>query len=120
MKQHVQILAWCFIIYSGILLLLAGFLFFVIGGAGVMSGDHQAMLITGAVATFVSALFVILALPGLIVGFGLMKHQPWARIVGIVLAALHLLSFPIGTALGIYALWVLLNKETQELFVQAS
>jgi len=30
-----------------------------------------------------------------------------------------LLSVPIGTALGIYGLWVLLRPETEALFVQA-
>jgi hypothetical protein len=116
MQQHVRILGWCFIVYSALLLLLAGFLFFVIGGAGLISGDRQAMLVTGAVGTFLAAFFVILSLPGLLTGFGLLKFRPWARIVGIVLGALNLLSFPIGTALGVYAIWVLVNAQTQALF----
>jgi hypothetical protein len=29
---------------------------------------------------------------------------------------MNLLSIPIGTALGVYGLWVLLNKETEPLF----
>jgi hypothetical protein len=57
-----------------------------------------------------------ISLPGLITGIGLLKLQPWARIVGIVLSAINLINIPFGTALGIYGLWVLLNKETEQLF----
>jgi hypothetical protein len=58
-----------------------------------------------------------LSLPGLIIGIGLMQFRPWARIAGIVLSALDLVSVPpFGTALGIYGLWVLLNNETERMF----
>jgi len=116
LEQHVRILGWASIIYSGLLLLLAIALFLIIGGAGVISGDRQAMLVTGAVGTFIAVILTILALPGVITGFGLLKFRPWARIVGIVLSALHLFAFPLGTALGVYGLWVLLNAETLPLF----
>jgi hypothetical protein len=33
----------------------------------------------------------------------------------IVISALHLLSFPFGTALGVYGLWVLLNEQSRQL-----
>ena len=59
---------------------------------------------------------VLISLPGLITGIGLLKYQSWARIVGIVLAAINLINIPFGTALGIYGLWVLLNKQTEPLF----
>jgi len=32
------------------------------------------------------------------------------------LSALDLLGFPFHTALGIYGLWVLLNRQTEEMF----
>jgi hypothetical protein len=116
MRQHVRILGWLFIVYSGLLLVIAAFLFLIIGGAGVLSGDRVAMLITGAVGTFVAAFFALVSLPGLLAGFGLLKFRGWARILAIILAALNILHFPIGTALGVYALWVLLNAETAPLF----
>jgi hypothetical protein len=47
---------------------------------------------------------------------GLLKFQPWARVLTIVLCAINLLNVPFGTALGIYGLWVLLNSETEQLF----
>ena len=49
-------------------------------------------------------------------GIGLLKGKNWARVLVIFLAVLDLIDFPIGTAIGVYTLWVLLNSETSELF----
>ena len=60
------------------------------------------LMIVGASLLFVGA-------GGLLVGWGLMHHQPWARIAAIVVGVLALFHPPLGTALGIYTLWVLLS-----------
>ena len=44
------------------------------------------------------------------VGWRLRLHDPRVRVGAILLGVLALLSFPVGTALGIYALWSLLKK----------
>jgi hypothetical protein len=51
-------------------------------------------------------------------GYGLLQRAEWARILTLVLSAFHLLNIPLGTALGIYGLWVLLNHQTLCLFKQ--
>jgi hypothetical protein len=43
-------------------------------------------------------------------GIGLLTIQPWARLLAIVTGVVELISFPLGTALGIYTLWVLLPQ----------
>ncbi len=116
MAQHVRILAWLFIIYSALFDFIALIVMVILGGAGALSGDRQAMFITGAVAVSIAAIFLILSIPGIIAGIGLLKYRQWARILAIILGALHLLSFPLGTALGIYTFWVLLNAQTMPLF----
>ncbi|HUO27426.1 MAG TPA: zinc-ribbon domain-containing protein [Candidatus Aquilonibacter sp.] len=57
---------------------------------------------------------LIVAVGGICVGMGLMQHQPWARTAAIVLGVLTLFHPPLGTALGIYTLWVLLADEHGE------
>jgi hypothetical protein len=47
------------------------------------------------------------AIAGAIAGWGLMARCPWARMLAIVLGCISLIHFPLGTALGIYTLWVL-------------
>jgi hypothetical protein len=49
-----------------------------------------------------------LAVCEVVIGWGLLERQPWARVFGLVVGFLLLLRFPLGTALGIYTLWVLL------------
>jgi hypothetical protein len=48
----------------------------------------------------------------LTLAWGLFERQPWARTLGLVIGFLALLRFPLGTALGIYTLWVLLPEES--------
>jgi hypothetical protein len=124
MQQHVRILAILNIIYGafGILIGLIAFVF--LGGmAGffatmVPDVDTETLVpILQLVGVFVLVLLVALSIPSIIAGWGLLNYRPWARILTIVLCALHLLSFPFGTALGVYGLWVLLQTQTEALFL---
>lgn len=56
--------------------------------------------------------FLVIAAGGVLVGWGLMNHERWARMTAIVLGILVLFHPPFGTALGIYTLWVLLPAES--------
>ena len=119
MRQHVPILGWCFVVYHAILALVGICVGVLVAGAGAISGEREAMFITGTVGIFVAGLLLLLSLPGIITGFGILKYRPWARILAIILGVLHLLSFPFGTALGVYTLVVMTNAETAVLFGQA-
>ena len=50
------------------------------------------------------------AAAGIIAGVGLLQWQSWARVLMLVVAFISLLSFPIGTGIGVYTLWVLLSS----------
>jgi hypothetical protein len=56
--------------------------------------------------------FLVIAAGGVLVGWGLMNHERWARMTAIVLGIIALFHPPFGTALGIYTLWVLLPAES--------
>ncbi len=43
----------------------------------------------------------------LLTGYGLLTMKPWGRTLAIVMSILTLIKVPLGTALGIYTLWVL-------------
>jgi hypothetical protein len=123
MQTHVKVVAVLFIVFSAMLLLAALGLLAVFGGAAGIVGINAegsdaavALPIIGLTGTLLTIFLFILAVPGLVTGFGLLSLQPWARIVGIVLCALNLIQVPFGTIFGAYGLWVLLNKETERLF----
>ena len=116
LDQHVTVLGWVYIAMNA-LVALAGLCSapFIIGG-GLISGDSEAMAITTIVAVSVLGFMLLLALPGLLAGWGLLRRKSWARVLTIILGVLNLLSFPIGTIVGVYTLWVLLQSESSALF----
>jgi hypothetical protein len=68
------------------------------------------MPIMGALGVYLAITAVI----GLLVGWGLLDRQPWARMLAIIVGCLKLIDFPLGTALGIYTLWVLVPQGADE------
>ena len=122
METHVKVLAVLHIVLGalGVLIGLGVFAFFGgIAGLVHLDGDADsavAIPILGAVGGFVFVVLLVLSVPGIIAGVGLLSYQPWSRIFTIVLSVLHLLNIPFGTALGIYGLWVLLSNEGARLF----
>ena len=123
MQTHVKVLGVLFIVLSGLGLLVSLTMILAFGAAagivGANANAHDAAIalpIIGLAGTALVTFLLVLSLPGLVVGIGLLKFKSWARIAGIVLSALHLIHIPFGTALGVYGLWVLLNKESEPLF----
>ena len=54
---------------------------------------------------------IFLAVPGFIAGIGLLARQGWAMVFSLIIGCLHILSFPLGTALGIYTIWVYTEEQ---------
>jgi hypothetical protein len=120
MAQHVRILAWLFVVFGALMACIGVALAFIIAGSGMISGDRTAMLVTGSVGTILMFVLFALAIPNFLAAWGLFRFRPWARVLAIILAVLHIFSFPLGTALAVYTLWVLLTPETQPLFAPAA
>jgi hypothetical protein len=129
MKDHVKILGILHIALGG-LICLGGLMLFLIfaGAAGIVgaTGDHDLSsgpfqnVAPGALLAIIGvalgAVLVVLGIPGVIGGWGLIHYKGWARILVIILSILHLPGIPIGTAIGVYGLWVLFNDDTKRLF----
>ena len=127
MAQQVKILGILHIVFGALCVLGGLICLAVMGGiAGIVGASDQtqdaavAIPILAAIGAFVCILCLVVGLPGLIGGIGLLQYRPWARITIIVISALDLIHIPIGTALGIYGFWVLLNPETEAMFNRAS
>jgi hypothetical protein len=123
MQTHVKVLAYLHIVLGALGMLTAIGLFALFGGiAGVVAiaeGGGESLIavpILGAIGFALLIFILALSVPGLVVGFGLLKYQPWARIGMIILSILHLLNFPFGTALGVYGLWALMSAEVTAAF----
>ena len=125
MDTHVKVLGALQIAFGAIGLLFAVLLVFVFGGAaGIVgaSGHPDAAVavpIIGLTGMALVGFLALTSLPSVIVGIGLVRLRPWARIAGIVISIISLVMIPFGTIVGVYGLWVLLSTDTERLFTAA-
>jgi hypothetical protein len=116
MQQHVTIVGWLYVIGHLFFIVIGGFVFVLLAGIGVVVDNREALSILGIVGTWIALFLTALALPGLIAGAGLLKRQMWGRVLAIIVAVFGLINFPIGTAISIYALFVLLQNAAADYF----
>jgi hypothetical protein len=119
-QEHVRLLGILWIAYS--VLHVLGAMFVLLVGRAVVSGafhfpnqppEFAGMLqLLRPIVTFIGWMLVAKAAAGLIAGWGLLQREPWARILALVVGFIALLHVPVGTALGIYTLWVLLPAQS--------
>ncbi len=83
-------------------------------------GADLAVELTAATFGALAVLGVLWGAVHAATGVALRRHRPWGRPLGLALGVVNLTILPFGTALGIYALWVLLNNDVRALFQPAS
>ena len=125
MNKHITFVGALQIGYNafGVLAAMATFMFIVGGGliGGLISSEEEIIIpITFFVGTAISMWLLVLSVPGIIGGIGVLRRQSWARYMVLVLSILDLFSVPIGTAVGAYSIWVLMQEETAKLFAGES
>jgi hypothetical protein len=119
---HVKVIAILYLVFGAFGLLgalFSGLVFGALASFVGVSGEQGApagAAALGLFGTVLTVLFVVLSLPAIVCGIGLLKFRPWARILGIVLAVIALLKVPIGTIFGVYALVILFRRDTEALF----
>ena len=124
MEQHVKVLAAFHIAFGALGLMGALAILIIFGGSAgaaifMANGEPDAWLAVPLLSIVGGVLMLItltLSIPGIVGGWGLLRYKTWARLLMIVLSALHVINFPFGTLLSIYGLWVLLSKEGEILF----
>lgn len=111
-QEHNRLISIFFHVQGG-LQVLAGVImvlvYVAVGGVFIAAGNQQEqqfvgglILVVGVVTAVIVFAFAIL---DFYAAFKIGKMQPIGRTLGIVVAILSIFSFPLGTALGAYALW---------------
>lgn len=124
MKRHVDFLATLYVTWGATFALVAIAGFALAGGAFAIAqstgpvrfGSEMAARLTGVTISVVSLIALVWAVLHLVVGRQLKKLRPSARLMTLGLSIGNLILLPFGTALGVYALWVLLKDEGRRLF----
>jgi hypothetical protein len=123
--RHVDFVGVLFVVW-GVVTALVGLstLALGVGGASLATSPNLA----GGVAVGVTAAaFITLAVIAVVWGAGhvmigvlLRRHRHRARLAALMVGSIDLLLLPYGTALGCYALWVLLSERGKALFGTAA
>ena len=120
MQQHITVVGALRIGSAIMGIMIAGIVLLFLIGPGIIAqcvdGDGEALVILTAIAMPLAFFFMLLSVLNLIGGIGVLRRKNWARYLVMVLSVLDLFNFPIGTALGIYCIWVLAKDETARLF----
>jgi hypothetical protein len=78
--------------------------------------NQEPLTILSAIGIPLTILIFVLSVPNIIAGIGVLKLKQWARYLSMVLAVLDLINLPVGTAIGVYTLVVLVMDGAAELF----
>lgn len=112
--------------WSAIIMAVAAVIVFIAAGgvSGLLMTDNPfykrtdlaSIPLERVVALLYVGYCVLMAVPVAIAGKGISEFRPWARTFGMLMAALNMLNFPIGTAVGAYTVWALSDETTEFLF----
>ena len=123
-KEHNKLLSIFLLVHAGLQIFGVIIMVLIYGGIGtamLANARRDEEQIIGGVFIgimlligFISLFFVI---PQFVGGWTMLKEKPSARIWGIIASIICLLSFPLGTAVGIYGLWFLFGEEGKRFYL---
>jgi hypothetical protein len=123
-RDHNKLVGIFLMIHGGLQALIMVILSLVYGGVGAVlltSAKREEEQMVGAIfigaILFIVVLSVFFVIPQLLGGWKLIKEKPGARTWGIVGSIIALLSFPLGTAAGVYGLWFLFGEQGKQFYL---
>jgi len=120
MEKHINIVAALQIGFSILGIIIGIFLFTLLFLIGEFIEVAEAQTVLTIIAKVVLIFIIILSIPGIIAGIGLLKRKEWARILTLILSVIDLINVPVGTAVGVYSIWTLVQPEVISEFKQTA
>jgi hypothetical protein len=128
MEKHITLVGILNIVYDSLSIIGAFVLFAIAIGFRYFFGmisrySHhgmdeippEVMDIVPLILTVIGILILVFSIIGIIGAVGVIKRKEWGRITMLVISFFNLIHIPLGTILGVYSIWVLLNDETIKL-----
>ena len=116
MEKHVHVIAALQIGLSIFGIVVGIVILVILSAIGGLVDDKDAGFILPLIGKIVATFAFLMSVPGILSGIGLLKHKEWGRILTLILSVINLLNFPVGTAVGIYCIWALVQDDTIALF----
>jgi hypothetical protein len=120
MESHKRILGILYIISGAFqMILVFGLSMFIttilaFASSEIDPGKEVIFDFIARIFQFLPAVIIIFfSIPAIIAGIGLLYKQSWAMVLALILGCFKLFSFPIGTALGVYTIWVYVEQNNQ-------
>ena len=107
MGRHVRILGWLHVALGIFDLLLGMAAFGIMSGIGVASGDPHAFGVMSLIGGFAGAVMLVMAIPNLLCGIGLLRNWGgWVIVLAVILGLINVMNVPVGTAIAVYTFWI--------------
>ena len=123
-KEHNKMVGIFLMAHGGLqaaVMVLMCIIYGIIGSAMLVGGSRGEEQMVGAVfigvILLIFAISLLFVMPQIIGGYKLFKERDGARNWGIVGSSLSVLSFPLGTAVGVYGLWFLFGEDGKRFYL---
>lgn len=122
-KEHNKLVGIFLMAHGGlqaVAMIIIGLIYGGLGATFLVAGKSQEKfigLIFLVMVVVMGIFFLLFLIPQLWGGWKIFKEKPGARTWGIVGSILSLLSFPLGTAVGVYGLWFLFGEEGKRFYM---
>ena len=117
-EKHLTILSILFITFDSILFLVGIGLIKGFSMLGTFVNDATANVVLSYIGTIAGSILILISIPAIIAGIGLIYRKSWSRILALVICVIKLFNIPFGTALGAYGIWVLMQDDVIEVLNQ--
>jgi hypothetical protein len=122
-EEHNKTLGICHLAYGGLMMLfmiaMCIFMWVILGALPPRPGGpdpEMPLAFFGIMFAFMIIYSLIFFAPSIIAGYAMLKRKNWARMASIVAAVMEVMSFPFGTAVGVYSFWFMFSEAGKSLY----
>ncbi len=109
LTRRIDLVGYLHVGYGMVLLLLSAVVILTVTFGSVLLPSVAAWAAGLGASITTGLILASIGLPSMVAGALLVRRTSWSRAVVILLSVVDLFSFPVGTALGAFSLWILLK-----------
>ena len=106
------------LIFIFIGLIISSFLPFIMDAILEQEGPDAAIIVdmvANIIRVVFTFIFILSAIPSIIGGIGVLQGKSWGLTVALIAGCVSIFSFPFGTALGVYSIYVYIQNNKQKI-----
>ncbi len=114
MHKEIELLGALHIAISILYTVVFSAIYAVLLSKGFFSDKESSANIQLVILAVVGIFLMLFAISGVIAALGIIRNRPWAQMMILILGCLDLICVPLGTALGIYTIWIFMHSEISD------